>query len=224
MTKKMRKSFISKTGQEQNEDWLLGQPGVELRLVEETHPDGSYSSIRSKYILECSTKGDRDYSALCAQVDVYGEFSSIEEHYQRSKLFYERDGFGDLITDSFDRPILNNFGDSKGQNPDMIQIGTLRLDKTFSEQWYQLLWIKYFDQNPHLVDYLMNFDDFNDIFKGKSLNCQADIARKYRFQGREEMMNECRVLLKILDQQNRVNKQYVEEHEAESSYDMDTHL
>ncbi|GAA4879506.1 hypothetical protein GCM10023310_69600 [Paenibacillus vulneris] len=61
-----------------------------------------------------------------------------------------------------------------------------------------MLWVKYLDDNPELVEYAKGFDDFNDIFKGKSLNCQADVVRQYIKQGRESLVEEYQELVEVL--------------------------
>lgn len=40
---------------------------------------------------------------------------------------------------------------------------------------YKGLWIMYFSDHPDLLEYASGFDEFVDIFKGKSINCQADV-------------------------------------------------
>ena len=44
---------------------------------------------------------------------------------------------------------------------------------------YKMLWVKYLDKHPELVEYASQFDEFNDKFRGKSINCQADVIRAY---------------------------------------------
>ena len=39
--------------------------------------------------------------------------------------------------------------------------------------------MKYLDTHPILVDYTSEFDEFNGMFKGRSINRQADTIRKY---------------------------------------------
>ncbi|GMX64532.1 hypothetical protein Elgi_38010 [Paenibacillus elgii] len=68
----------------------------------------------------------------------------------------------------------------------------------YLSQWYKMLWVKYLDDNPELVEYAKGFDDFNDIFKGKSLNCQADVIRQYIKQGRESLVEEYQELVQVI--------------------------
>ena len=65
--------------------------------------------------------------------------------------------------------------------------------------FYKLLWVKYLDDNPELVEYAKTYDDFHDMFKGKSTNCQADVIKQYIKQGKNSIIEECeefRILLK----------------------------
>jgi hypothetical protein len=59
-------------------------------------------------------------------------------------------------------------------------------------EFYQWMWLMYLDENPYLVEYASEFDDFNDIFKGKSGVCQADVIRQYIKRGRETIVADVR--------------------------------
>ncbi len=132
-------------------------------------------------ILECSTKGDKRFSALYAKIHILGRTDSIENHYQRCKKFtYYK-------------------GDPKGKKPDHFLIGNMKIDSKYLTQYYYLLWIIYFDNNPKLVKFAKEFDDFHDTFKSKkSLNSQEDAIRKYIKDSRKSILNECKELIKIL--------------------------
>lgn len=135
-------------------------------------------------VLECSSKGDKRFSAFYAYVEIFGRNTNIERHYQSSKKFYD-----ETITKA------------KGLKPDYLEINGKQLDPKYLTAWYKLLWVKYLDQHKELVAYANEFDEFNDIFKGKkSINCQADVIRQYVKQGRVSIMEEPDViaLLKIL--------------------------
>ena len=41
--------------------------------------------MRDKKVLECSSRGDRRFSAMYAKVEVFGVMDTIENHYQRGK-------------------------------------------------------------------------------------------------------------------------------------------
>lgn len=123
-------------------------------------------------ILECSSKGDKRFSAFYAYINLYGINDSIEHHYQRCKRFYVQ-------------PTK-----IKGAIPDYIEVNNIKYDLKYLTPFYKLLWVKYLDNHSELVEYAKQFDDFNDIFKGKSINCQADVVRQYVKCGRSNIMNE----------------------------------
>ena len=135
-------------------------------------------------ILECSSKGDKRYSAFYAKVNVFGKYDSIENHYQLCKRF------GNFIPSSW--------RDAKGKIPTHFNLKGKDIDINLLGQFYSLLWVKYLDENPELVEYASQFDEFNDIFKGKSLNCQADVVRKYIKQGRKSILEECGEFIEIM--------------------------
>lgn len=124
-------------------------------------------------VLECSSKGDKRFSAYYAYVEAFGEYASIEQHYQACK----RAADGSHL--------------KKGQCPDYIILNQSMLGKEFLTPWYKLLWVKYLDQHPELVAYAKTFEDFHDMFKGHhTVNCQADVIRQYVKQGRSSIMQE----------------------------------
>ena len=123
-------------------------------------------------ILECSSKGDKRFSAFYAYIKLYGVSDSIEHHYQNCKKFNIQ-------------PLK-----VKGTKPDYIEINNIKYDSKYLTPFYKLLWVKYLDEHKHLVEYSNEFDDFNDMFKGKSINCQADVVRQYIKCGRSSIMKE----------------------------------
>lgn len=132
-------------------------------------------------VLECSSKGDKRFSAFYAKVSAFGSFNSIENHYQLSKRF------GDFT------PL--NWKDAKGKTPTHIELNGKQYELELLSQWYKLLWLRYLDNNPSLVEYASQFDEYNDIFKGKSINCQADVVRQYIKQGRQSILDDCEELI-----------------------------
>ena len=111
--------------------------------------------------LECSSKGDKRFSAFYAFVDFNGKYDSIEHHYQNCK---------------------RNFNDQpckKGEYVSYIVIAEQKLPASDLTPFYRYLWYLYLRQNPDLVDYASNFNAFTDMFRGKSVNCQADCVKAY---------------------------------------------
>lgn len=143
--------------------------------------------------LECSSKGDKRFSALVAKVKVFDVFDTIEAHYQGAKEYFDLQS-GNLVKAS-------NWQEAKewqkqGMMPVRINVQGTILPYDFLTQYYKLLWVKYLDANPELVEYAKQFDEFTDMFRGKkTLNCQADVIKQYVKEGKESIMKECQPLL-----------------------------
>lgn len=148
-------------------------------------------------ILECSSKGDKRFSAFVAKVKVFNVCDSIEFHYQLSKRL--KDVPEPNLNDTWDNK-MKYLKSVKGKQPDYLTIGGYKYDLKYLSQWYDILWMKYLDNNPDLVEYASKYDDYSDMFKGKSINCQADTIRKYIKLGREVILEECRELIKLIKQ------------------------
>jgi len=100
--------------------------------------------------LECSTKGDRRFSAFCAIIANRGG-KSIEEIYQAAKVF---SGGTTGLT----------WREAKGRKP--INSREVRI-------LYSRLWNEYIGENPHLIDVLKNHCGISDMFGKRGHACQA---------------------------------------------------
>jgi len=127
--------------------------------------------------LECSSKGDKRFSAFYAIVEAFGIYQSIEKHYQQSK----RDVSGNHV--------------KKGNSVAYMVINGYQLPAEYLTDWYNLLWVKYLDKNPQLAAYARRFDEFTDIFRGKSINCQADVIKEY-VSDRDKLLRSIRITFK----------------------------
>lgn len=100
--------------------------------------------------LECSSKGDKRFSAFYARVKFYGN-KSIEDLYQASKLF--EDGSHNLT-----------WKEAKGK-------------KAVNQEWcnlyYSHLWDYYIWENPSLLQVLKNASGLSDMFGQVGHCCQA---------------------------------------------------
>lgn len=112
-------------------------------------------------ILECSSRGDRRFSAFGARITINGHTDCIENFYQTAK----RTESGEPVGKG--KPFHHFVCPFCG-------IGFLPEDIS---DFYRGLWITYFKQNPELLTYAATFDEFHDMFKGKAVNCQADVVR-----------------------------------------------
>lgn len=134
--------------------------------------------------LECSTKGDKRFSSLYARIKIGEEIKSIENWYQLSK--------------SFDGKRFDNFRDVKryqhqGNNPDAFYMKGEKFEIKLISQFYKLMWARYLDKHPSLVEYASQFDDFTDCFRNKNtINCQCDVIKQYVKEGRESVLNDCK--------------------------------
>lgn len=139
--------------------------------------------MENKKILECSSKGDTRFSAYFARVEMFGVLDSIENHYQKSKVFWLNNGTAYQIKDTKEVKGKNkrkDLGDIIG-----VSVNGMLLQPKYLTPLYNCLWIKYLDENEHLVEYAKEFEDFSDMFNhGNSINCQADTIRQYIKQGR----------------------------------------
>lgn len=96
---------------------------------------------------ECSSKGDKRFSAFYAKVDG----RTIEDRYQAAKVF--EDGSTGL-----------SWREAKGRKP----INLEEINKLYKD-----LWRTYLKNNPHLIRGLKQQSGLSDIFGQKDHNCQA---------------------------------------------------
>lgn len=116
----------------------------------------------SNRILYCDSKGDKRFSALYAEVTINGVKDTIENFYQNSK----RDEAGNIP--------------GKGKKVAYMVFNGKRLPASKLTDYYKWLWDVYFKQHPDLLDVIRQHDVFIDRFKGKSINCQADVIAQIR--------------------------------------------
>lgn len=102
--------------------------------------------------LECSSKGDKRFSAFYAKIKYQGARKSIEEIYQSTKMFGE--GVTNLSIKS-----------AKGRKP---------LNIEFCRKVYTLCWRVYFKQNPELLEVIKKYKGMSDIFGQEGHVCQAE--------------------------------------------------
>jgi hypothetical protein len=123
-------------------------------------------------ILECSSKGDKRFSAFYAKIEWNGQMISIENIYQSVK----RNSEGEPC--------------KKGEPVEFLIINNEEFEPKYLTPFYNWLWITYLDSHPDLVKIASTYDDYNDMFKGKSINCQADVIRQYIKQGKNSFIDD----------------------------------
>ena len=100
--------------------------------------------------LECSSRGDKRFSAFYARLKIYDN-RSIEEIYQARKVF--EDGSTGLT-----------WRQAKGRKP--VNIDEVR-------RLYSYLWDVYIIENPELLQVLLDASGVSDMFGQKGHQCQA---------------------------------------------------
>lgn len=133
--------------------------------------------------LECSSIGDRRFSAFYAEVEFLGIKDSIEKIYQESKRFYSAQ---------------LSFKEAKGKKPTSFKIKDEEFNVNLLSSFYRYLWILYFEQNPYYLDVIDHYDTFTDKFKGLSVNCQADVIREIKAFGINQIIKEIKPFTNIL--------------------------
>lgn len=100
--------------------------------------------------LECSSRGDKRFSAFHARLNC-AEFKSIEELYQGAKVF--EDGSTGL-----------NWRAAKGRKA---------VNQEACADYYSHLWDRYIQENPHLLDVIRAATGLQDRFGEPRHCCQA---------------------------------------------------
>ena len=100
--------------------------------------------------LECSSKGDKRFSAMYAKIKAYNN-KTIEEIYQESKVF--TDGKTGLSVKEAKKRKATN----------MNEVAEL----------YEKLWELYLKENPELIEELLKYNGYTDIFGKEGCQCQA---------------------------------------------------
>jgi hypothetical protein len=101
--------------------------------------------------LECSSKGDKRFSAFSARLDYTGG-ASIEECYQSFMVF--EDGSTGL-----------SWREAKGKRA---------VNQSECSEYYRFLWREFFKENPKLLEFVKTQSGFSDIFGQKGHCCQAE--------------------------------------------------
>lgn len=109
--------------------------------------------------LECSSKGDKRFSAFYARIQKYNN-ESIEQIYQKSKLFKGTNGEYTL-----------DWRKAKGKRA---------INQNECRKLYKKLWKQYINENPHLENILIKATGLSDIFGQKGHCCQATELWKIR--------------------------------------------
>lgn len=147
-------------------------------------PVGVTQNADGGFNLECSSRGDKRFSAMCAYVDVHGKNMSIENAYQQAKVFIVD---GRMVRPTSWRDVKGKQAPLRGLTPAHAYLHPVILDVACLTDIYGMLWCKYFMRNPDLLAYIEQFDTFSDLFRGKHThNCQADVIAEIARNGLNE--------------------------------------
>lgn len=100
--------------------------------------------------LECSSRGDKRFSAFYARIKARGN-KSIEDIYQASKVF--EDGSTNL-----------SWREAKGRKA---------VNQEIANKLYSQLWDEYISENPYLLEIIKNASGLSDMFGQPGNCCQA---------------------------------------------------
>ena len=118
--------------------------------------------------LECSTRGDRRFSAFVARI-ISRDFRTIEELYQSFKVFPKHLSGIDKNTGH-----MLNWRHAKGLKA---------LNQTEAVIFYDTLWKEYIRENPSLLQVLLLASGLSDVYGQEGSCCQAtslwNIRNKY---------------------------------------------
>lgn len=135
-------------------DTLQG-PAPRARVRKPNNEKGDRAKLMIKHgeapFLECSSKGDKRFSAFYARVELNGKTDSIENHYQAAKVF--ADGTTGL-----------SWREAKGKHP---------INYAFVAYLYARLWDRYIAEHPVLLLTLKAATGLSDIFGQPGRCCQA---------------------------------------------------
>lgn len=106
--------------------------------------------------LECSSKGDKRFSAYCAKVSYNGITASIESIYQSAKIFED----GSYNLSPSEAKLRQKLGQKITNRKEVIKL-------------YSVLWNLYINQHPELLKVLIYSQGLSDIFGQEGHCCQA---------------------------------------------------
>ena len=137
-------------------------------------------------VLECHSKGDKRFSAFYAKVTIHNKLVSIENFYQEAKRLPDGTIAG------------------KGNPFHHLVVFDKIIPAYYVHQFYDMLWVQYFMENPSLLEYAKTFDDYRDIFKGHSINNQEDTIRRICKEGLDKVYSECKPFKSLISSSNKI--------------------
>ncbi|MCT7980396.1 hypothetical protein [Laspinema olomoucense] len=141
-------------------------------------------------IFECQSKAHKEFTSFFSYVSVFNQTRCIANHYYAAKVFKSPNGTAIFPEDwkesrKWAEAGIRQIGWKIGDFilPLRINNKGYKIDD-FGVQWYILLWYKHLRENPKKLEYLQQFDKFNDQYKNKSFPFgQSDIMLKVKQDG-----------------------------------------
>lgn len=134
-----------------------------------------------KRILQCHSKGAKEYSPFFCLVEAFGDTRSIEDHYQSMKVFEGPEGQIAKAKYWKDAKTMQHLGIERlrFELPNGLDLGNYN-DKVsdLPIQYYIALWYKFLRRNPRLVENAREYDGFEDIFEGNFPFSQAKVIEQ----------------------------------------------
>lgn len=156
-------------------------------------------------VLQCHSRGNKNYSPFFASVEAFGRFDTIENHYQRAKRF---EGVENPRTiqeaKAYQKQNIRRVG-FELPNGLWLPPSTNKPDD-LAVQYYISLWYKHLLLNSQKIEYAGQFDAFNDPFAGQFPFCQARVIEYAVKHGIEALRGLCEEFLVLCHQQNVQNK------------------
>jgi uncharacterized phage-like protein YoqJ len=117
--------------------------------------DFTIVDITDSDTLECHSEGDRRFSALYANINLWGHKKSIEDWYQGFKV----------------TKFKNN--NNKGIKPESFVINGMKFGVEYVDDIYDMLWYVYLSRNPLKLMDAMQYTEYHDKFDNNSTVSQA---------------------------------------------------
>jgi hypothetical protein len=137
-------------------------------------------------LLQCHSRGAKEYSPFFCPVVSFGQLRSIEDHYQSTKVFL-----------SADQQLLKaqDWRQAKERQraglellyfelPNGVTLGTSnRSMDDLVIQYYISLWYRFLGAHPELITHAQGYDGYEDIFEGSFPFSQARVMEQVVTQG-----------------------------------------
>lgn len=154
-------------------------------------------------VLKCNISENKRFNSLYAKVSVHGDYDTIENHFQKSKVF-EIIETGEYVM--FDTSTKAKAAQYRSNQFNLIGFKFYNgfLPTKYLNTWYKALWAKYIKNNQYLLDEIYKYDSFVDSYSRKdtivtqnnTVFTQVDVIKEFRYNDfaklYENIMNEAK--------------------------------